>query len=246
MELFLHTPPRFVSDGEWNFIKLYEQFTVKGLSNSYKPKDFIKALGLTVCPYCNRQYITSGEKRRIAELDHFYPKKIKDGEELLGKIAYPYLAMSFYNLIPSCPSCNRVKSNDRILVSPYLIQDSDSYIKLNYRPLNGEFLDDKNQIEITITEEESSENSYKSRLELEEHYSYHNDYVYDLLKKKEMYDDSYLNELFNDRNDLFKSKDEIHRALWGNYTSKEDLHKRPLPKLTRDILKEIDPDLLDD
>lgn len=49
-------------------------------------------LGLKVCPYCNRSYVhpyySSGGKTR-ADIDHFLPKS-----------QYPYLALSFYNLIP--------------------------------------------------------------------------------------------------------------------------------------------------
>lgn len=243
IEQYVKKHPDFAE--KWDFIALYNQFNSKGLSDTYRPRDFIKDLGLTVCPYCNRQYITTGKSRRIAEIDHFYPKKIKDDEKLLGKKAYPYLAMSFYNLIPACPSCNRSKSNDIINTSPYMIEDSDSYVQLNYKPLSGSFLNDKSQLEITISEKETSDDSYINRLELEKHYKYHNDYVYDLIKRKEMYDESYLKELDKIEN-LFSDRNEMRRVIWGNYTSKEELHKRPLAKLTRDILREIDPELLDD
>ena len=58
---------------------------------------FIQKIALGSCPYCNRNYIFSINKKSSvkAEIDHFYPKSI-----------YPYLAISYFNLIPSCPTCN--------------------------------------------------------------------------------------------------------------------------------------------
>ncbi|SHO58728.1 hypothetical protein [Vibrio quintilis] len=56
-----------------------------------------------ICPYCNANSVTiventndkGGEFRLLFDLDHFYPKS-----------KYPYLALSFYNHIPSCKTCN--------------------------------------------------------------------------------------------------------------------------------------------
>lgn len=56
-------------------------------------------LNVKVCPYCNRQYtFTIGDgkdKGTRPEFDHFF-----------DKATYPYLALSFYNLVPSCHICN--------------------------------------------------------------------------------------------------------------------------------------------
>lgn len=69
------------------------------------------SLQVTVCPYCNRHYtftVDSTWKIR-PQFDHFYPKS-----------AYPYLALSFYNLIPCCPVCNHIKREKRIEQNPYI------------------------------------------------------------------------------------------------------------------------------
>lgn len=61
-----------------------------------------RQLEVKVCPYCNRMYTTTlfGEHRIRPDFDHFYPQS-----------KYPYLAVSLFNLIPSCSMCNRKKSN---------------------------------------------------------------------------------------------------------------------------------------
>lgn len=59
-------------------------------------------LDVKVCPYCNRMYTTTlfGESGIRPDFDHFYPRS-----------KYPYLAVSLFNLIPSCSMCNRKKGN---------------------------------------------------------------------------------------------------------------------------------------
>ena len=58
-----------------------------------------KQLGVDVCIYCNRNYtytLTNGRNYYVRpEFDHFLPKS-----------RYPFFAISFYNLIPSCHICN--------------------------------------------------------------------------------------------------------------------------------------------
>lgn len=66
--------------------------------NGWGACEFIEALDLRVCPYCNRSYIFSVKKKTKqikADLDHFF-----------DKATYPYLAISLYNLIPCCQACN--------------------------------------------------------------------------------------------------------------------------------------------
>lgn len=69
---------------------------------------FIDSVDNTVCPYCNRSYTHSvfegGECSGRPELDHFLPKSI-----------FPFFAVSIYNLIPVCHTCNHTKSNDQVV-----------------------------------------------------------------------------------------------------------------------------------
>lgn len=111
----------------------YDFFTDKESETSWGAYNFCQKLQVDVCPYCNRQYIyttfdeeddlddndesanstsqpstTSGDsttEKRInyitrPELDHYYPKSI-----------YPFLSCNLFNLIPSCSTCNHLKSD---------------------------------------------------------------------------------------------------------------------------------------
>lgn len=78
------------------FLDEYEYFKDAVDWNAYK---FQRELGVLVCPYCHTQFVFvyEGENggRTRATLDHFF-----------DKATYPFLAVSLYNLVPSCKVCN--------------------------------------------------------------------------------------------------------------------------------------------
>ena len=221
-------------------------------------KKIVDLKNISVCPYCNRNYISStykflqcnncnqellvidgtekecpGCKQEIngqtkvvntAQLDHFFPKD-----------SYPLFAVSFYNLIPSCYSCNHVKSNKDLEYSPYDTSFPFDDIKFTYVPKS---VDD---IEIKIDSHDSDFKKGIRILGIEELYQSHVDVVNELIWKKEVYTDSYregLSEILNQTN-LELSKSEVNRFITGHYTDKENYGKRPLSKMVTDISKEI-------
>lgn len=210
------------------FEKEYNNWGKRKIYGSYK---FVETLDLKTCPYCNRNYtfIVDEESRKLRpEIDHFYPKSI-----------YPFLAMSFYNLIPSCSICNHTKSSKikENLINPYDIKDDD--FKFTYKPNDISF----SEVESKKYNMDSFEIEFKNQNEnidifkLDELYKQHKDIVVELLIKKVYYPKSYLEEL---KNNFGFTKDEIYRYLLNNYKKEEDLHKRPLSKLIKDISEELD------
>lgn len=60
----------------------------------------LEQLDIPICPYCNRNLTVSVEDRirpvrHLLDIDHYFCKAM-----------YPFLSLSFYNLIPSCHICN--------------------------------------------------------------------------------------------------------------------------------------------
>jgi len=196
----------------------------------YGAYKFVNTLGLKTCPYCNRNYtfVVDEENGKLRpEIDHFYPKSI-----------YPFLAMSFYNLIPSCPICNHTKRSKVAvnLINPYDIKNDD--FELTYKPtdISFSYIENKkyNMDSFEIEFKKSNENI--DIFKLDELYKQHKDIVADLLMKKAYYPKSYIEELEK----FGFSKDELYRYLFCNYKKDEDLHKRPLSKLTKDILEQLE------
>lgn len=90
-------------ESKWDFVEGarlifdYDQFSSKEKSgwSAYK---LCQQSRYSVCPYCNQAYaftVMRGKKGFRPTLDHFFPKH-----------KYPFLALSLYNLIPSCYICN--------------------------------------------------------------------------------------------------------------------------------------------
>lgn len=195
--------------------------------------EFINNISLGSCPYCNRNYIfTINKKGSIKpEIDHLYPKSI-----------YPYLAVSYFNLIPSCPTCNGFggkEDKDTFYIypitNPYLIKQNEFKFSItpkdiNFFNLEKEKYDFKN-FEIELFGNKANLEVFK----LEELYSQHKDLVVEILIKKQYYPKSYVEELSG----FGFSEEEIYRYLLCNYKKDEDLHKRPLSKLIKDISEEL-------
>lgn len=214
------------------FLELYSRLN--------KP-EFINRLNVNVCPYCNRNYILNfninKKNNATAQLDHFFDKK-----------SYPYLAVSFYNLVPSCSTCNQRKStrNENIYY-PYSESFNDD-AKFRYKGIkelqeNEDifFLDAKRvQLEIEATRNKDKVKKHIEVFNIKNLYEEHKDIVSELLQKAEIYNDSYLNELMqNYEGTLFKNREDLLRLVTCGYVNDEDLHKRPLSKLIKDISEEL-------
>ena len=191
-----------------------------------------KKLDITTCPYCNRQYTFTIYKglnklKTRPQLDHFFPKSI-----------YPFFALSFYNLIPSCPTCNHIKSENKIDIHPYMVGFDTQYKFIAGTIDDSEFnswVMGKRNVAIKF----SAPNKNIKRLGLNELYNEHIDYVEEIIDKCIAYNNSYYESLVNSFDGLGKTEEEIDRIIWGNYLEVADYKKRPLSKITRDILEQF-------
>lgn len=141
----------------WIFQKKQEKLF--DIQESWGPYQLVMGLDLNVCPYCNRQYISayySKNGKTRGDLDHFFPKK-----------KYPYLALSFYNLIPSCKVCNSSFKNDKDF----------TYLK-NIHPYEEGFED---KYLFTIKAREKEMGKLKSRLSMTQIESLGKEYNLDFL-----------------------------------------------------------------
>ena len=74
-------PPE--SDPRYN---TYKKFMIETLyKRKFPRKRFVEELQVTVCPYCNRNFVNSTYKRTMCDLEHFF-----------DKAKYPIFAVSFY------------------------------------------------------------------------------------------------------------------------------------------------------
>lgn len=205
-------------------------------SSLFKSKraELIDALGITVCPYCNRQYIDIYKRKRekdkiaIAQLDHFYPKS-----------DFPLYSVSLYNLVPSCASCNLLKSNKLSLYSyPYCNdaneKNKDKYFELKIKSYNQ--LIGIEDVDISIVSNNNDIIKDNSVLFHESIYQNHRAFINNLLRKKKLDNDTYrksINSYFIN-NQL--TEVEFRELLYGFSGEITELLEKPLAKLAYDII----------
>lgn len=136
--------------------------------------DFIEKLDLKICPYCGMQHIKIGRGNgRISKptIDHYLPKS-----------KYPFLSMSFHNMIPCCGTCNDIQNkgdNDPIspylyLENPYIFNNGDVTFVGKYPIVD--IMDEKNyKVELNYSKRPSLRIGYGEWLKLDDLYGQETD-----------------------------------------------------------------------
>ncbi|MFD2914783.1 hypothetical protein [Psychroserpens luteus] len=217
-------------------------FTVKGykewFTNGSINYSLAEWLDKHTCVYCNRQYIFTtrkiGEKRGVTcQFDHWFDKGSR-----------PLFALSFYNLIPSCSVCNssvksRTHFNTDDYLHPYIDKDISSRFKFSSIPNTA------TQYGITFLNENKMDAKTKKTLEglgTKLVYSKHSEKeLQDLIDLRMKYSDNYLKNLLENtfKNELYMTKEEKYRLIFGIELSEDNMHKRPFSKFKKDIIDEL-------
>jgi hypothetical protein len=217
-------------------INKYKNFTSK--KDEYDAYKLASKVKVNVCPYCNLNatytvIVEDNKKITRPEFDHFYDKD-----------THPILALSFYNLIPSCHICNStLKGIEKFSIESHLNPYSDSFdevAKFRLKIGDSSFYHSIKGFDVTLESDDArAKNNIKS-FELETLYQNHKDIILELIQKEAIYNESYLDELLSQyEGTLFKNREDLQRLISGGYISDEEIGKRPLSKLIKDISKEL-------
>ena len=225
------------------FKTLYEEFT------KLYAYEFLKQLQIRTCPYCNRNYTFTIEKHGSkgfatrADLDHFYDKS-----------DYPLLALSFYNLVPSCHICNHGKLVAKAGINPYFggfnthfkairpvagvpSKDVPSTEILNINEvLNAKGKDD---FSIAIPGAVPDEQTNIEVFGIHELYNEHKDFVMDIIDKTNAYNAVGAQNLVDAFQGTGRSPQDVFDFVWGGDLDDTTKINHPLSKLKQDILKQI-------
>lgn len=204
-------------------------FSVK--KTKYSTYNLAKNLDINTCVYCNRMYtktVFNSEKLTRPEFDHWFPKS-----------KYPLLALSFYNLIPSCHICNSsLKGATNLSLSDYLhpyIDDEKTInndIKFSYY---NKSLDSYGFKMDTFSDK--GKNTIEA-FKIKEIYETHEEEIKELRRIRDVYSESYIQNLAS-YHKLSISEEEIYRLAFGVYIEETKFEKRPLSKMKKDILIEL-------
>lgn len=211
----------------------YDWFITKKVT-IYDGYDLAESLGVNVCVYCNRNYthtvITQNrEKITRPQFDHFF-----------NKSTHPLLALSFFNLVPSCSICNSG-----------IKHAADFTMEHHHHPYIDEFLSDfsftysyntetKNGLMIHLDGGSIKTRRTLADMKTEIVYNTHTEDLSDLLTMRYKFSDNYLTILEeNLLNGVSLNKNEIYRLAFGAELQDMNFGKRPLSKFKSDILKEL-------
>lgn len=146
----------------------------------FEKDKFVRLLDLRICPYCGRAFIYSvqqlGSKTVVKpQIDHFLPKS-----------TYPFFALSFMNLIPSCQTCNmkdckgdhnpiRLVATGCKYLIPYPYKFDGNKVKIEY-VLNGTAYNEDSNFDVRVDYDgdKDLQKGCNVFLKLEDFYKLHN------------------------------------------------------------------------
>lgn len=204
----------------------------KGTHRVYNAYHLAENLNFQTCIYCNRIYtknVIKPKKTTRPEFDHWFPKK-----------EFPILALSFYNLIPSCHICNSSVKGSGVMeltthFHPYIDDEKTINKEIKFSYYNKKFKKYGFNIKTTSDKAENTAVFFK----LKEIYETHEDELADLKKIKDAYSEKYLQILATQYKGLNTSEEELYRLAFGTEIEETKFSNRPLSKMKKDILIEL-------
>ena len=106
------------------------------------------------------------------------------------------------------------------------------------RPVYKLFCEEKERQLHYQTDREDIRNSAET-FHIEELYQNHCDYAKEIINKAKMFSSTQLAEYLAEYRGLFSSKSELYRTIYGNYLEEDSQGRRPLAKLTQDLLLDL-------
>lgn len=200
-------------------------------------------IGTKTCVYCNRIYTITAhvsEDKDGNPLEEANKRRIvrPDFDHWLAKAKQPLTSMSIYNLIPSCPICNRSIKHSKEFergkhVHPYISAVEPTF-SFRYEPApNGKW-------NLSIEGGTDTEKNTAEFLETEAVYKCHADMeVKDILDILYSNTPEYLNDLFNKvlgANGGMITPEDAYKIIFGFESLPSRYLDRPLSKLKHDIL----------
>lgn len=168
---------KFISDFKFyieNKIN-YSNFSTKKIKE-WDAYTLCKKSRIKTCPYCNLSYAHTiyrdADKKLRPTLDHFFCKK-----------DYPFLALSLYNLVPSCYICNSsLKGDENFFHKKHLYPFSDQELKLTIENINYFKFRNHTVAKIKVQCNTAEANNSASTFEIKDRYEYIEDEISPIIR----------------------------------------------------------------
>lgn len=207
-----------------------------GLLRYYMQQQMVKC-----CVYCNAQYAVTtdefidedGTTKRIGtyQFDHFYPES-----------KYPYLCTSFFNLQPSCPTCNDSKNKRDAKFNLYTTKaENIEAFRFDLHPakkLEEYTKDDMSSLYVELNSDDADLLSNHLQLfHINQIYAQHTDVLQRLIVILKNNRPSYTQALTEGLEELFPNGvEDPEYFFFGYYMKPEHIHYQPLSKMVQDVV----------
>lgn len=216
---------------------------------NYRRKDYSKEnvdkFSINYCPYCNIHKLESIElingltsdkkKAALFQLDHFYPRS-----------RYPYLSVSFFNLIPGCGPCNahlKLEKDFKITthINPFHLS-FDDYFKFE---LSSVIYNSANDVEVNLNSKNDFARNIIEDLNLETRYRDQNTKkkTFELIQSWKNRSPVIINSIKSQIAGLFRQLDITDSVLLtsqGVPVEKNEISNYEMGKLKRDICIQLE------
>ena len=204
-------------------------------------------IDVNTCTYCNRQYTLTVDDfdKNGAAMDHLIRPEF---DHWFSQVDYPDLALSYYNLIPACHTCNSNLKNRQEMdlehyVHPYI--DRRTGFRFSYVPTSDGYA-------VDIEREKGVDDAYYRKVEntlglfkLPQIYGLHSGLeLKELLELAAENHPDYITMLVNNvAAKLGVNEADAYRILFGVEVEEENYLKRPMSKFKSDVMRKIREDL---
>lgn len=222
----------------------YESYIKQNQEMSYA---LAHLMDVNTCTYCNRQYTLTVDDVNAngVTVEHLIRPEF---DHWFSQVDYPDLALSYYNLIPACHTCNSNLKNRQEMdlghyVHPYI--DRRTGFRFSYVPTSDGYA-------VDIEREKGVDDAYYRKVEntlklfkLPQIYGAHSGLeLKELLELAAENHPDYITTLVKDVTDkLGVNEEDAYRILFGVEVEEENYLKRPMSKFKSDVMRKIREDL---
>ncbi len=207
-------------------------------------REYMKDQRIKACVYCNSQYaITTEEfkensrKKRIGtyQFDHNWPES-----------EYPFLCTSYYNLIPSCPTCNQTKLQRKAFFNLYTTNPAElDVFRFELTPdkaVESYVEQDMDKLEVKLKCDSSQDmlDNHQELFHIDLIYTQHIDVVQRIIVILKANESFYRKSLQDSLSTLFPmGVEDPGYFFFGYYMEKENIHLQLLSKLVQDVVEQV-------
>lgn len=172
-------------------------------------------------------------------------------DHVLDKASHPLLALSLYNFVPSCYSCNSKFKGSKQFINDdsmsYLSPTSDNFsfnvdVKFKLYFHNGKdtsTIEAKNDfiLDFSYARNQDAYKKYIDIFKLKGRYIFHKDEVINLINKKERYSQSQIDDISKA---ITITSEQIKKDIFGKELFERDIENISMTKFKQDIARDIE------